>query len=213
MTTPPDPLAPTIRARSGAPEGVAPPAAIFWTDGWHERGGLFPTARFHLPRLLVLGDCNPGRRTGPAIWVSCVVDGATDLPGVTADGVSRHPPTGREQRTAAGGPSRPCDPQPDAGSRARGRGVHARRGRGRRSGVPRYGSEPTEGTRDRILRPPVPHDARQRACHRGHEAGVEPPAGYPPDFRRSAADAVDPPHRLHRAAPSARSTEPPRTRP
>ena len=78
MTTPPDLLAPTIRARSGAPGGLAPPTAIFWTDGWREWVGLFPTARFHLPRLFVLGDCNPGRRTGP---LRCVVDDATGLPG------------------------------------------------------------------------------------------------------------------------------------
>ena len=86
MTTLLDLRAPTIRVKSGTPAGLAPPAAIFLTDGWREWGGLFPTARFHLPRVLVLGDCNPGRRTGPPIWVRCVVDDATDLPGVTADG-------------------------------------------------------------------------------------------------------------------------------
>ena len=80
-----DLLMSAIRAKSGAPGGVAPPAAILWTDHRREWDSLIPVARSRLPELLVLGEYDPGRRTGPAIWLRCVVDGAADLPDVPAD--------------------------------------------------------------------------------------------------------------------------------
>ena len=85
MTTPLDLLATAIRARSGAPGGLASPDAILWTDRRHEWDGLIPIARSHLPELLVLGEYDPVKRTGPAIWLRCVVDGTVDLPDVPID--------------------------------------------------------------------------------------------------------------------------------
>ena len=85
MTTPLDLLATAIRAKSGAPGGLASPAAILWTDARCEWNGLIPAARSRLPELLVLGDYDPARRIGPAIWLRCVVDSAIGLPDVPAD--------------------------------------------------------------------------------------------------------------------------------
>lgn len=80
MTTPLDLLVAAIRSKSGAPGGQAPPVAILWADRRREWDGLIPAARSRLPELLVLGDFNPDKHTGPAIWLRCVVDGAIDLP-------------------------------------------------------------------------------------------------------------------------------------
>ena len=84
--TPLDLLAAAIRALASAPGGLAPPAAILWTDPNREWLQLLPAARPHIPELLVLGDYRPADRTGPAIWLRCVVDGAIHLPDVPGDG-------------------------------------------------------------------------------------------------------------------------------
>jgi hypothetical protein len=66
-------------------EGMAPPTAILWTDPGREWLPLLGAIRTRLPELLVLGDYEPDERTGPAIWLRCMVDGTVDLDEFPAD--------------------------------------------------------------------------------------------------------------------------------
>jgi len=63
-------LAKTLRV----PEGQAPPAAIVWTDATGEWSPLVPMLRVLIPEFFILGEYQPGERTGPAIWLKCIVD-------------------------------------------------------------------------------------------------------------------------------------------
>jgi len=78
-----DHLIESLRARDAAIDGQERPAAILWTDPKGEWRSLVEVLRERLPDLLVLGSYEPERRTGPAIWLRCVIDGAlesTELP-------------------------------------------------------------------------------------------------------------------------------------
>lgn len=55
------------------------PAAILWTDKDREWEPLTPRLRTDLPHFLTLGDYDPEARTGPAIWLRCMI--ARTLPG------------------------------------------------------------------------------------------------------------------------------------
>ncbi len=57
-----------------SPDGVAPPAALLWTDAEGQWRELVSVLRGVLPQLYVLGPYNPSVRAGPAIWLRCVVD-------------------------------------------------------------------------------------------------------------------------------------------
>ena len=76
--TPLDHLARSLRARTSTPTGQAKPTAILWTDPKAEWRALLPAALNRIPELLALGDYRPEHRTGPAIWLRCVVDRALD---------------------------------------------------------------------------------------------------------------------------------------
>lgn len=80
--TPLDDLVRSLRARTSVPSGQAAPVAILWTDPGAEWRMLLREALPRIPELLVLGDYNPGDRTGPAIWLRCVVDGAIEVSGL-----------------------------------------------------------------------------------------------------------------------------------
>ncbi len=80
-----DHLASAIRAKAGVSGSMVPPAAILWTDASQEWRRLLPAARSHIPELLVLGDYCHDDRTGPAIWLRCVIDGTIELPDVSGD--------------------------------------------------------------------------------------------------------------------------------
>ena len=81
-----DLLAAAIRAKARVPGSMMRPAAILWTDASRDWRRLLPAARSRIPQLLVLGDYRPDDRTGPAIWLRCVIDGTIDLPDVPGDG-------------------------------------------------------------------------------------------------------------------------------
>ena len=83
--TPLDHLTRSLRARASTPTGQAKPVAILWTDPKAEWRALLPTALTHIPELLALGEYRPDHRTGPAIWLRCVVDRALDAPGLPPD--------------------------------------------------------------------------------------------------------------------------------
>src|ERR1700719_613141 len=56
------------------PEGQATPVAIVWTDAPGEWLPLAPVMRELVPEFYTLGPFRPKERTGPAIWLKCIVD-------------------------------------------------------------------------------------------------------------------------------------------
>ena len=54
---------------------AVPPAAVLWTDEKREWELLVPRLRMALPQFLVLGSYDAVNRTGPAIWLRCVMSG------------------------------------------------------------------------------------------------------------------------------------------
>ncbi len=66
-----------LRERGAARDGEERPAAILWTDPGGDWSGILGLLRERLPELLVFDDdkYDPEARTGPAIWLRCVVDG------------------------------------------------------------------------------------------------------------------------------------------
>ena len=80
-----DLLAAAIRTKASVSGSMVPPAAILWTDAGREWRGLLPAARSRIQELLVLGDYRPDDRTGPAIWLRCVIDRTIELPGIPSD--------------------------------------------------------------------------------------------------------------------------------
>lgn len=56
------------------------PAAILWTDPKQQWLPLKSLLLQRMPEFTVLGDYDPGVRTGPAIWIRCVVDRTLEDP-------------------------------------------------------------------------------------------------------------------------------------
>ena len=74
-----------LRARTTPLDGQTRPAAILWTDPkreWLPLVGLFLQ---RVEEYLVLGDYDPQRRTGPAVWLRCAVDRTLDEPELADD--------------------------------------------------------------------------------------------------------------------------------
>ncbi|MDE3196896.1 MAG: BREX-1 system phosphatase PglZ type B [Acidobacteriota bacterium] len=70
-----DRLIASIRAAMPAPDGAVPPAAMLWTDADGQWRPLVPSLRAVFPWLYTLGAYDPQAKTGPAIWLKCIVDG------------------------------------------------------------------------------------------------------------------------------------------
>ena len=51
------------------------PCCIFWTDAKSQWTRALPKLLERLPELLVLGEYDLGRRSGPAVWLRCVIAG------------------------------------------------------------------------------------------------------------------------------------------
>lgn len=64
------------------PNDVVQPVAILWTDHDSQWQPVIAQLRRLMPQLLTLGEYEPEHRTGPAIWLRCVVDGALKDPGI-----------------------------------------------------------------------------------------------------------------------------------
>jgi len=62
------------------PGDVVAPAAVLWTDADGQWRPVVEQLRGLMPELLTLGDYDPVTRTGPAIWLRCVIE-----PAVRAD--------------------------------------------------------------------------------------------------------------------------------
>jgi hypothetical protein len=91
-----------LRACSSTSDGIAPPAVIVWTDPKGQWRSLVPTLLASIPELLVCGDYDPGSRTGPAIWLRCMIDRALENPTLPEDTVPilYLPGVGRQQLRA-----------------------------------------------------------------------------------------------------------------
>lgn len=73
-----------VRERALDAEDKSSPVAILWTDPTRSFEGLVRVARALAPELLTLGTYHAEDRTGPVIWLRCVVDKA--LAGVVPAG-------------------------------------------------------------------------------------------------------------------------------
>ncbi len=60
------------------PDIQVAPACILWPDRAHQWESIIPRLQQELPELFVLGDYAPEKRTGPAIWLRCVIGGTLD---------------------------------------------------------------------------------------------------------------------------------------
>jgi len=64
----------SLEAVLRSPDGVAEPAAILWTDVDGQWRPLLPILRTALPQFYSFGRYDPDTRTGPVIWLKCIVD-------------------------------------------------------------------------------------------------------------------------------------------
>ena len=55
------------------PDVQVAPACILWPDRDRQWEAVIPRLQNEMPELLVLGDYDPERKTGPAIWLRCVI--------------------------------------------------------------------------------------------------------------------------------------------
>ena len=84
----------TLTAALAAPahgDGL-PPAAVLWPDPAEDFAALLPALRAAAPRLHALGAYDPAARTGPAIWLRCVVEGVLPEPPAGEHPAGEHPP-------------------------------------------------------------------------------------------------------------------------
>jgi hypothetical protein len=75
-----DRLVEHLRARDVAADGQERPAAILWTDPKAEWHPLVDLMQARVEELLVLGSYRPEVRSGPAVWIRCLVDGVLQEP-------------------------------------------------------------------------------------------------------------------------------------
>ena len=54
------------------------PVCILWPDKEHQWEAVVPTLQDAIPELYILGDYNPDNRTGPAIWLRCILERGDD---------------------------------------------------------------------------------------------------------------------------------------
>ncbi|MCW5599568.1 MAG: hypothetical protein KIT59_10745 [Nitrosomonas sp.] len=60
------------------PEIQVAPACILWPDHDRQWEAIIPVLQSGLPELMILGDYVPDRRSGPAIWLRCVIAGRAE---------------------------------------------------------------------------------------------------------------------------------------
>ncbi|MEB3189722.1 MAG: BREX-1 system phosphatase PglZ type B [Snowella sp.] len=60
------------------PDVQVAPACILWPDGDRQWEPILPRLKLEIPELFTLGDYDPGDRTGPAIWLRCILARAID---------------------------------------------------------------------------------------------------------------------------------------
>lgn len=60
------------------PDIQVKPACILWPDRDRQWETVIPLLQAKLPELLILGDYEPDKRSGPAIWLRCIIAGKAD---------------------------------------------------------------------------------------------------------------------------------------
>ena len=60
------------------PDFQVAPACILWPDRDRQWEAVIPVLQAELPELIILGDYAPEKRTGPAIWLRCVIAGRVE---------------------------------------------------------------------------------------------------------------------------------------
>ncbi|MDP2647471.1 MAG: BREX-1 system phosphatase PglZ type B [Desulfobacterales bacterium] len=63
------------------PEVQVAPACVLWPDRDRQWEAIIPRVQVELPELYVLGDYDIAKRTGPAIWLRCVLAGKISMEG------------------------------------------------------------------------------------------------------------------------------------
>lgn len=69
-----DAIEASLKQALRSPDGVAPPAALLWTDTDAQWAPLISTLQKAIPQLYVLGAFAPEDHSGPVIWLRCVVE-------------------------------------------------------------------------------------------------------------------------------------------
>src|SRR5438094_544491 len=87
-----------------SPEGTADPVALLWTDADGQWQSLIPKLRPSFPELYSLGHFDRSTRTGPVIWLKCIVDRATpeDTPPEGVTPILYLPHVSRQELRASG---------------------------------------------------------------------------------------------------------------
>ena len=80
-----DRLIADLRAKDAPLDGQARPDAVLWTDPRREWRPLVDLLLQNVEEYLVLDEYDPERRTGPAVWLRCVVDRTLDEPALPGD--------------------------------------------------------------------------------------------------------------------------------
>jgi hypothetical protein len=111
------------------PDGVTAPAALLWADPDRQWAGLVARLQAVLPHLFVLGNFDPGKRTGPAIWLRCVVDRVLPDVELPSDMIPVLYLPGVARQSLRAGDECPRDLQPLVELQFRGRAWHQRNGR------------------------------------------------------------------------------------
>jgi len=55
------------------PNDVVKPAAILWTDSDKQWAPVIPHLQNLIPELFVYGEYQPDKKTGPSIWLRCMI--------------------------------------------------------------------------------------------------------------------------------------------
>jgi hypothetical protein len=76
-----------LRACISTGDGIALPTVILWTDPKRQWRSLVPSLLASIPELLIYGDYDPDTRTGPAIWLRCMIDRTLEAPALPVDAV------------------------------------------------------------------------------------------------------------------------------
>ena len=67
------------------PNDTDAPAAVLWSDPSATWRPVIPHLLRLIPQLLVLGEFDPERRTGPAIWLRCMIERTMESPWIPDD--------------------------------------------------------------------------------------------------------------------------------
>lgn len=123
-----DSLVSTFTSLVMAPDGMTPPATILWTDVDGQWLSVIPALKKAIPHLYSLGAYQAKERSGPSIWLRCVVERAVpEAPSRDAVPILYLPRVGRQDLRAGG--DCPRELQPLIELQYRGAVWHQRNGR------------------------------------------------------------------------------------